>query len=501
MTQIRIGIAGFQHETNTFAPAKATFDDFARGGGWPGLTRGPALIEATRGVNVGMAGFVEAAEAAGWAFAPALWCATSPSAHVTEDAYERIASEIVAGLAAAGPLDGIYLELHGAMVAEHLDDGEGELLARLRAAAGTHIPIVVSLDLHANVTSAMVEHADALIAYRTYPHIDMAGTGRACARHMALLLEGRRYAKALRRIDFLIPISWQCTDDEPCRAIYAELAAAESAKVPTLSFSPGFPAADFPECGPTVVAYAETQAGADAAAEAIAARVSAHEADFDGRVYSPEEGVRRAMDIAAGAKKPVVIADTQDNPGAGGTSDTMGMLRALLDAGATRAALGIVVDPAAAEAAHAAGIGAEMRLALGGKSGIPGDAPLEATFVVEALSHGRLTAPGPFYGGARMALGPSACLGIGGVRVVVASRKAQLADQEMFRFVGIEPKEQAILVLKSSVHYRADFAPIAETILICAAPGAMPADPATLPWKRLRKGMRIKPRGRVFGGA
>ena len=171
------------------------------------------------------------------------------------DAYERIAKTIIDGLVAAGPLDGVYLDLHGAMVAEHLDDGEGELLARLRKAIGRRTPIVVSLDLHANVTPAMIEHADALIAYRTYPHVDMADTGRACARHMALLLRAEgKFAKAFRQIPFLIPISWQCTDIEPCRGVYAALAALENSAVPTLSFAPGFPAADFPDCGPTIFA-------------------------------------------------------------------------------------------------------------------------------------------------------------------------------------------------------------------------------------------------------
>jgi len=168
------------------------------------------------------------------------------------------------------------------------------------------------------------------------------------------------------------------------------------------------------------------------------------------------------------------------------------MLRALLKNNASRAALGLIVDPAAAATAHVAGIGQSVTLALGGKSGIAGDAPLEATFVVEALSDGRFVAPGPYYGGARMNLGPSACLSIAGVRVVVASRKAQLADQAMFRFVGIEPTEQAILVNKSSVHFRADFEPIAEATLIC---------PAALPWKRLRADIRIRPNGPVFGRA
>jgi microcystin degradation protein MlrC len=273
----------------------------------------------------------------------------------------------------------------------------------------------------------------------------------------------------------------------------------ECEAVPSLSFAPGFPASDFPGCGPTVFAYGKDETAANAAADELCNLVCAHEADFDGRLYTPEEGVREAMRLSAGAAKPVVIADTQDNPGAGGDSDTMGMLRALLDAGATRAALGVICDPAAAQAAHAAGAGAEIAIALGGKSGIAGDAPLEASFTVESLSSGAFTATGPFYGrGNPMNLGPATCLRVGGIRVVVASRKAQLADQAMYRFVGIEPTEQAILVNKSSVHFRADFAPIAAGILICAAPGPMPADLSRLSWKRLAPGTRIKPNGPAF---
>jgi microcystin degradation protein MlrC len=406
---------------------------------------------------------------------------------------------MVDGIAAAGRLDAVYLDLHGAMVTEHLDDGEGEILARVRKVIGRELPLVVSLDLHANVTPEMVEHADALIAYRTYPHVDMAEAGRASARHLALLLQSKqRFAKAFRQLPFLIPISWQCTNDQPTKGIYEKLAALESESVPTLSFAPGFPAADFADCGPSVFAYGRTQADADAAADAVAQLVAGHENDFEGRIYAPDEGVRHAMELAKNAKRPIIIADTQDNPGAGGDSDTTGMLRALVRNRASRAAIGVIYDPQSAAAAHAAGVGATVTLALGGKSGISGDAPYEESFVVETLSDGRFIAPGPYFGGREMEMGPSACLRIGDVRVVVASHKAQLADQAMYRYVGIEPTEQAILVNKSSVHFRADFEPIAEKLLICAAPGAMPADPARLPWTRLRPGVRLKPNGPVF---
>jgi microcystin degradation protein MlrC len=495
----RIAVGGFLHETNTFAPTKAIYDAFVHGGGWPPMREGAELLEKMRNINVGIAGFIPAAEAEGWELVPTIWCAASPSAHVMKDAYERIAKTIIDGIAAAGRIDGVYLDLHGAMVAEHLDDGEGEILSRVRRVIGRDLPLVVSLDLHANVTPQMMEHADALIAYRTYPHIDMADTGRAAARHLALLLRSKqKFAKAFRQIPFLIPISWQCTRDEPCKSIYKTLATLQSDAVPTLSLAPGFPAADFPDCGASVFAYGRTQADADRAADQIAQLITGHENDFDGRIYTPDEGVLTAMELAKHAGKPIVIADTQDNPGAGGDSDTTGMLRALVRNGTTKAAIGVIVDPGSAKAAHAAGDGATLKLALGGKSGIPGDAPFEASFVVEKLSDGKFTAPGPYFGGSRLNLGPSACLRIGDVRVVVASRKAQLADQAMYRYVGIEPTEQSILVNKSSVHFRADFEPIAEKIIICAAPGAMPADTAALPWTRLRSGVRIKPNGPAF---
>jgi len=166
-----------------------------------------------------------------------------------------------------------------------------------------------------------------------------------------------------------------------------------------------------------------------------------------------------------------------------------------------RAAIGVICDPESAKAAHQAGVGATLTLALGGKSGIPGDAPYQESFIVEKLSDGKFVAPGPFYGGRDMEMGLSAALRIGDARVVVSSHRAQLADQSMYRYVGIEPTEQAILVNKSSVHFRADFEPIAEKLLICAAPGAMPADPAALPWTRLRPGVRIKPNGPAFAPA
>ncbi|MEQ8397117.1 M81 family metallopeptidase [Thalassobaculum sp.] len=499
----RIAIGGFQHETNTFAPTKAEYEAFTRGGGWPALVSGEAMFEAVAGINISVAGFIEGARASGHDLVPTTWAAASPSAEVTDDAFERISGLIVEGLRAAlaaGKLDAVYLCLHGAMVTESHEDGEGELLRRVRAVVGPDLPVVASLDLHGNITRACFDAATAMVAYKTYPHIDMADTGRRTAAILdKILVEGVPF-KAFRQLDFLIPLSWQCTMAEPSGPIYQRMAALETGGVWTASYLPGFPAADIADCGPTILAYGTTQADADRAADAVAADVAGHEAAFAGKIYDPDEAVAEARRLSAGASKPVVIADTQDNPGAGGNSDTTGMLRALVSSGVDRAAIGLIIDPEAAKAAHAAGVGATITVALGGHSNIPGDSPFQGSFVVEALHDGNTTGTGPFYRNARMALGPSAALRIGGVRIAVASRKVQMADQALYRFVGIEPTEQAILVNKSSVHFRADFTPIAYAILVAAAPGPMIADPAQLPWSRLRPGVRLSPNGPVWKG-
>jgi microcystin degradation protein MlrC len=419
---------------------------------------------------------------------------------VTEEAFESIAADIVGPIRQAGKLDGVYLDLHGAMVTEHFDDGEGELLARVRAAVGPEVPVVASLDLHANVTAKMIANADAFVAYRTYPHIDMAETGeRAAHLLLARLAGGPRLHVAVRRLAFLIPLGSQCTMLEPMASVYGELPRHEGKGVGSVSFTPGFPAADFPECGPVVFAYGADREATEAAVERFAKDIAARESTFEIDACLPEEGVRRAMAIAGRANRPVVIADTQDNPGAGGNSDTTGMLRALGAAGAQRASLGLIADPETARAAHAVGEGGTLEIGIGGKSRIPGDAPFHGRFTVERLSDGKFTCTGPFYRGARMNLGPSACLRIGGVRVVVACEKPQLADQEMYRFVGIEPTREAILVNKSSVHFRADHRlqgarPDARGPgrLPLAAPGAGHAHPAERPVVRHGRGGLIR---------
>jgi len=490
----RIAVAGFHHETNTFAPTRASYDRFVEPDAWPGLVQGAALADAFTTLNVPMTGALAALREAGADIVPVLWANAGPSAQVTRDAYERIAGTIVDGIAAAGatgPLDGVYLDLHGAMVAEHLDDGEGELMRRLRERIG-ELPMVASLDLHANVGETMMQHADALVAYRSYPHLDMAGTGTRAARLLlARIARGAPFAKALRKPDFIIPLTWQCTLVEPAKSLFAGLAAREAGGVVSVSFTPGFPPADIPDCGPAVLAYGTDAGAVEVAADALAADIAEREADFAGRLWPPDEAVAHAIARARTAAKPVILADTQDNPGAGADSNTVGILAELLRQDAEGATLGVLCDAEAAAAAHAAGQGASAAFRLG-------DAGLAESFTVEALSDGVFDATGPFYRGGRMQLGPMAVLRHGGVRVVVSSRKQQAADQAMFAHLGIEPAAQKILVLKSSVHFRADFQDFAEEVLVVEAPGPNTADPAKLAYLRLRPGLRLGPLGPAF---
>jgi microcystin degradation protein MlrC len=344
----------------------------------------------------------------------------------------------------------------------------------------------------------MVEHSDALSIYRTYPHVDMAETGaRAAHLLMRLISGGRRFAKAFRTFDYLTGIPSQSTFIEPGRRLFALLEQIERRTGVDLSFAPGFPMADFDECGMSVVGYAPDARAAQAAVDELAAAIDDAEQEFALELMTPDDAVQRAM-ARGTVGAPVVLADTQDNPGAGGNGDTIGLLAALLRQRAEEAVLGLLIDPGSARRAHEAGRGATIEFELGETSGIPGRSPLTGRFTVEQLADGQFTCTGPMFSGFRMTLGPMAVLRQGGVRVVLASRKCQAADQEMFRHVGIEPVRQRIVALKSSVHFRADFQPIAREVLVVRSPGPALADPADFPWTRLRAGLRLRPLGPAF---
>ena len=492
---MRLAIGGFLHESHSFAPRPTTYPDFVQPGGFPRLQRGPGMIEAVRGTSVPIAGAIAAAETAGATLVPLGWCLASPAGPVTDDAFERICAMLIDELGKAldtGPLDGVYLDLHGAAVAESFPDAEGELLRRVRALIGT-TPLTISLDPHANLTAQIVALSDAAVPFRTYPHVDMKEAG---AQALQLLLtriaRGQPWARAFRQLDFWLPLGSQCTMMQPMEGVMTERAAmATRNSVVEVGFCFGFPFADFADCGAAIAVYADTQDVADTTANAFAAHVAGREADFVQATLPAAEAVAEAKRLAVGAHRPVVLADTQDNPGGGGHGDTTGLLAELVRQGATGAVVCLINDDISAAACHAAGQGADLPLSLGGKSD---GVPFACAARVDLLTDGRFTLTGPMGAGNPANLGPSALISIApGIRVIVVSRKMQALDQAILRHVGIEPSGVPILALKSSVHFRADFTPIAERIIVAIAPGPVVADPATLPFKHVRPGVRMRP--------
>lgn len=485
MAKPRIAIAGFQHETNCFGVTKAGLADFEMADSWPELLLGDRVIRDTRGMNLPIAGFTAAAESAGFEVIPILWCAAEPSAHVTDEAFETITGMILDGLRTAGPLDGVYLDLHGAMVTESFADGEGEVLRRVRDVIGKQTPLVASLDLHANISAKMCDLADYLAIFRTYPHLDMAETGARCVPMMQRLLHGGRPAKAFRQAPYLIPLHAQFTGAGPFRDLYGILPELEQDGA-QCDIALGFTAADFPDTGPSCVAYAETITQAEAIADRILAAFAAIEPRVDRTMLSLDEAVQAAQH---GKHLPLVLADVQDNPGAGGTADTTGLLQALLAGHCDRVLMGLFHDPEIAATAHLAGPGARFRAALGGKSGLSGHVPLDCDFEVLSLSDGQCHYSGEMYGGGIATLGKSAALRLNGndtkIDIVVTSIRNQCLDLAQFTHFGLQPDQYKTICVKSTVHYRAAFDPISGDVKSVAAPGAFICDLDQVPFRNL----------------
>lgn len=475
MTHRRIAIAGLQHETNTFVPIRTGFKEFRMADSWPRMLQGAEVIAETWGMNLPVAGAITHVREVGEIEpVPILWCAAEPGGPVTDDAFDRICEMILDGLESAGPIDGIYLDLHGAMVTETHFDGEGALLARIRRQVGPDLPVAVSLDLHANLSAELVDHSDAITIYRTYPHLDMAETGGRAMRELLRRIDGIARRAAFRQAPFLVPLHAQFTGDGPCGRLYRLLGRLPSGPEEHVELAMGFTAADIPDCGPSVVAYAETERRAAELADRIMSELRRSEPEFDASLLEPRDAVRRAMALEG----TVVIADVQDNPGAGGTSDTTGLLTTLVEEEADNALLGVMCDPATATRAHGTGAGATFRGSLGGRFGPEGQKPFEGKFRVLGLSDGRIAYSGEMYGGGMAEVGPSCLLAVedipGDIRIVVSSVRTQCLDRAFFTHFSVDPADAKIVCVKSTVHFRADFEPISSAILNVAAPGLFP---------------------------
>jgi microcystin degradation protein MlrC len=468
----RIFISGFKHETNTFSQRPADLAAY-RARGWH---RGDQIPERFRGTRTEIAGFMDACEKYGWMPIYGTTGDATPSGPVSREAFDTITGEILAAARAAGPLDGMLLQLHGAMVAEHVEDGEGTFLALLREEFGRDLPIAVTLDLHANVTDKMAELADIIVSYRTYPHIDSYEAAREAADILARMLAGEvRPTVTVARGRLLDGVDHgRTTSPGPMREVLAS--AARLSKEPgvlSITINAGFPWADIRDAGPTAVVVGDGDSlRYREIAETLMAEIweSRHRRTIES---VDAQAAMAAVRAAAPGKGAIVLADFADNPGGGGYGDATGLLGAMIEAGLENAAFATIYDPEAAAICHEAGAGAEVSLKLGGKVDPKLGAPLDVQGTVVSLANGSLKLDGPMAKGLGIEMGPTAVLRVGGIDIVVASGRFQALDQQYFKHAGIEPAQKSVLAVKSAQHFRAAFAPIARDIIVVDSGGGL----------------------------
>jgi microcystin degradation protein MlrC len=474
---VRVGLASFQHETNTYCPERTRLADFR-------VARGGELLRRAKGTRTAIGGLVAGLEEIGAEIVPLVAAGATPSGPIEAAAYAALRAELEVALARAGRLDALALALHGAAVAEGSDDVEAELCRSLRARIGSGTPFVATFDLHGNVSQAMADALDWPFPCREYPHVDTWERGLAAARSLPALAGGRaRPVTHVERLPLLLPPT--ATGSGPGAAVAARCA--EEARRPGLlacEFFHGFPWADSPLAGASVVAVADGDPGAARdSARAVARFVWELREAFRPATLSCVEAVAHALSLPG---RPIVVNEASDNPGGGAPGDGTHLLRALLAADPDQACFGLIADLEVARAAHAAGIGAKLEVALGGKRHRLHGEPLRVRAEVTALSNGRFT-PRAMLSGVEMNLGPMARLRIGRVEVLVSSRSQQVFDAEVFRIHGIDVRRAKLVALKSAHHFRAGFEPLAAAIVTADGPGLTSRRIEAFPRARTRR--------------
>ena len=475
----------FSHETNTFSKAPADLDAFrARR-----FFEGGDIFPNFAGTNSEMAAFMEAADRHGWELVPAIATQAMPSGPVTAAAFNYVRDRILSTLT-EGPYDAILLALHGAMVSEAGEDGEGTLLQSIRDIAGPAIPIAVTLDLHANVTIDMARLADIMVSYRTYPHVDQFETGKVAADLLARTLAGEiRPMVLLGKREMLDGADHGRTPGGPMRDLLpmARRFEADEPGILAISINGGFPWADTLETGPSVIAVVdgETSRHHDIVEE-MTKVIWDRRNELSIRLIGTDEAVKIAREPNRDGK-PVVLAEFSDNPGGGGYGDATRLLEALIRGNVGNAAFSLIVDPEAAERLYAAGSGASLEVTLGGRQDTAFGAPLKLAGRVISVSDGDMVHDGPMNRGVAINLGKSALFRSGGIDIVVTSRKAQVYDLQHFRFLGAEPTSYDVLAVKSAHHFRAAYEPIARAVELVDAGGLTSRNYRELPYRRVRR--------------
>ena len=486
---MRILFAGFSHETNTFSPHLTGPEEFEANG----IYRGDRIL-ALAGTNTVAGGVLaEADNHPHLELDLVVDMSAIPGGLVTRSALDPFINDVIAASASTRP-DAIVLDLHGAMVAEGEDDGDGAILRRVRQAVGPDMPVITVLDLHANVGSEMIENATALIPYDTYPHVDSAARGEEALR-LAVRSASGEVSPVMRhqKLSMFLAGQKQYSHVEPTLSVMKlvhEIEAREGVLTAGVCFA--FPWADCPFAGMTVTVV--TDGDPDMAtryAEEIGSFIWSNRERFRPDVMTVEEAVHHAMQAEQG---PVVMADLGDNPGGGSAADGTALLWAMLDLGAINAAYALIADPEVVDVAFGAGIGSTITTELGGKTDNLHGYPIPVEAVVKNLTDGAFVNEGPMSAGVSGTLGRTAVLGCKGrhgneVEVIVCERRVQPYDAAVFRSQGIEPTGKQMLGVKSAVHFRASFEPLASEVLDVDTPGLTSIDFSRFPYKRLKRPM------------
>ena len=485
---MKLVVAMMEHETNTFSPLPTPYVAFAGATGGSAPPAGDEAVAAYAGTGFAMAAFLDLARREGAEIVVPIAAFAEPSGPVDDAAFDAIAGRICEAIAAG--CDAVMLDLHGAMVTASHDDGEGELLRRIRSVA-PEVPIAVSLDFHANLSAAMVENASVITAYRTYPHVDMYESGERAGRILLRALKGEaRPRMAWASLPMLTHMLRQTPAAQPMKDVMNRAVAAEAeGRVLAASILGGFPLADIADSRlSAVVVTDDDEAAGQSLLREVLGLAWARRADF---VFEAEPVAKSIADAKGLNGGPILLVDHGDNSGAGGSMDDMTVIAEALRQGLSDIAAGPICDPQAVAAMYAAGVGARLTLAVGGRVAVPalglGGNPLELSGVVRSLSDGTFTVEGPMMTGLTVTIGRTAVLDTGAMELVVSEDRCEPFDLGFLSHAGVDPARKRYVIIKSRQHFRAGFEPIARHIVLVAGPGVCSSDYALFPFRKLRR--------------
>jgi len=482
---MRVVVAMMEHETNTFSPVPTPLERFGRSG--HGVPEGAHVYELFKGTGTGIGGLLDAADDAGWDVVTPIAGNAAPSGLVQADAYNYMCDQICAAVESG--CDAVMLDLHGAMVSETTTDGEGTLLERIRSLA-PDIPIGISLDLHANITDAIVDNCTVLVGYKTYPHLDMYEAGEHAGRLLVKSVAGEiNPVVTWGSRPILAQTLRMGHEDEPMGPLLEMARMQEATGLLASSVFGGFPLADIWEAGLSVVTIADDDAAAaEQACDAILDAAWAERAEF---MFESQPLVDTIAEAKAMNDGPIILLDHADNAASGGTQDTVAVLGEVLAQGLEKVAMFAICDPHAVAEMTAVGIGNEITLSLGGKTDMPAigrvGEPLVVTGRVRALTDGQFEVTVPMGRGTRVDMGATGVLDVDGTMVVVISRNVEPWDPGCFRSVGIEPTHMRYLILKSRIHYRAGFHDISTRDIACNGVGVTSSDNSLFTFENVRR--------------